>query len=208
MPEPLLDAYLDGLREVAAAIKIGDPRDSTTVLGPLIRERQRQRVESYVESGLEQGATLVTGGKRPAGLERGFFYEPTVFIGRNDMRIAQEEIFGPVLTVVPYSGSDEDAIRLANDSIYGLSGSVTAASTARAFNVARRIRTGLISAQGIAEATVDPGAGGGQGPGWGETTPGLAQGGAFGGFKQSGIGREWGRHGLEHFTEIKSISWS
>jgi len=209
MPERLMNAYLAGVKAMAPAITVGDPRDPKSVLGPLIREQQRLRVEGYVKSGLEQGATLVTGGKRPAGLAKGFFYEPTVFVGKNDMRIAQEEIFGPVLTVIPYSGSDDDAIRIANDSIYGLSGGVVAANTARAFNVARRIRTGTIMAQGAASAGAsDPGRGVGQGPGWGAPLAGIAQGGAFGGFKQSGIGREWGRHGLEDFTELKSISWS
>ena len=92
----------------------------------------------------------MTGGKRPDGFDKGFFYEPTVFVGTNDMRIAQEEIFGPVLTVIPYSGTDDDAVRLANDSIYGLGGGVVAATTARAFNVARRIRAGYMNAQGSA----------------------------------------------------------
>ena len=209
MPEKLMDAYLDGVRAAAEQVVVGDPRDSNTTLGPLIREQQRKRVHNYVESGLEQGAELVTGGKRPTHLDKGFFYEPTVLVGTNDMRIAQEEIFGPVLTVIPYSGDDDDAVRIANDSIYGLSGGVMAANTARAFNVARRVRTGSISATGVAQPPAGhAGVGSGQGPGWGEPMRGIAQGGAFGGFKQSGIGREWGRHGLEDFTEVKSISWS
>lgn len=209
MPEHLMDAYLDGVKAAAGHIVVGDPRDPKTVLGPLIRERQRERVHAYVTSGIEEGATLVTGGKAPEHLDKGFFYEPTVLVGRNDMRIAQEEIFGPVLTVIPYSGKDEDAVRIANDSIYGLSGGVMAANTARAFNVARRIRTGTITATGVGQPPAgDAGPGSGQGPGWGEPLRGIAQGGAFGGFKQSGIGREWGRHGLEDFTEVKSISWS
>jgi acyl-CoA reductase-like NAD-dependent aldehyde dehydrogenase len=111
--------------------------------------------------------------------------------------------------VVPYSGKDEDAIRLANDSIYGLGGGVIASSTARAFNIARQIRAGSMSAQGVGSVAItSQGKGSGQGPGWGEAVSGTGQSGAFGGFKQSGIGREWGRHGLEQFTEIKSISWS
>jgi aldehyde dehydrogenase (NAD+) len=209
LPEHLLDAYKDGVATAAPLIKIGDPRDPSTVLGPLIREQQRQRVEGLVASGVEQGAELVTGGKRPADLDKGFFYEPTVLIGTNDMRIAQEEIFGPVLTVIPYSGGDTEAIRIANDSLYGLGGGVVAASTARAFNAARQIRAGLMSAQTVDTAPLtDLGKGDGQGPGWGESPAGIGQSGAFGGFKQSGIGREWGRHGVEEFTEIKSISWS
>ena len=190
-------------------IKIGDPRDPSTVLGPLIREQQRQRVQGYVDSGNEQGAQLLVGGKSPAGFDTGFYYEPTVFIGTNGMRIAQEEIFGPVLTVVPYSGKDADAVRLANDSIYGLGGGVVAENTARAFNVARQIRAGSVQAQGLGGTAVTSlGPGDGQGPGWGQSTVGIGQSGAFGGYKQSGLGREWGHHGLEEFTEIKSISWS
>jgi acyl-CoA reductase-like NAD-dependent aldehyde dehydrogenase len=209
MPEHLLDAYLDGLKTAVEQVVIGDPRDPAATLGPLIRERQRERVHGYVTSGLEEGAELITGGKAPAHLEKGFFYEPTVLIGRNGMRIAQEEIFGPVLTVIPYSGKDEDAVRIANDSIYGLSGGVLAANTARAFNVARRIRTGTVTATGVGQPSAGAaGPGNGQGPGWGMPLRGIAQGGAFGGFKQSGIGREWGRHGLEDFTEVKSIAWS
>ena len=125
------------------------PGIPSTVLGPLIREQQRQRVEGYVASAHEQGGELLTGGKRPEGFDKGFFYEPTVFVGNNGMRIAQEEIFGPVFTVMPYSGKDDDAVRLANDSIYGLGGGVESASTARAFNVARRIRAGTVIAQGV-----------------------------------------------------------
>jgi aldehyde dehydrogenase (NAD+) len=209
MPEHLMGAYLEGVKAAAGQVVVGDPRDDASTLGPLIREQQRQRVHGYVTSGLEEGAELVTGGRVPGHLKKGFFYEPTVLVGRNDMRIAQEEIFGPVLTVIPYSGKDEDAVRIANDSIYGLSGGVLAANTARAFNVARRIRTGTVTATGVGQPSAGaPGLGNGQGPGWGEPMRGIAQGGAFGGFKQSGIGREWGRHGLEDFTEVKSISWS
>jgi acyl-CoA reductase-like NAD-dependent aldehyde dehydrogenase len=209
LPERLLDAYKEGVTAMSPMIKIGDPRDPSSVLGPLIREQQRARVEGYVASGVEQGAELFTGGKRPEGMDKGFFYEPTVFIGTNDMRIAQEEIFGPVMTVVPYSGDDADAVRIANDSIYGLAGSVVSANTARAFNVGRQIRAGSVNTSGVAgEALADLGPGGGQGPGWGTAMGGIGQSGAFGGYKQSGLGREWGRHGIEEFTEIKSLSWS
>jgi acyl-CoA reductase-like NAD-dependent aldehyde dehydrogenase len=208
LPEHLLDAYKEGVVAALAMIKIGDPTDPQTTLGPLIREQQRQKVEALVQSGIDEGAEVLCGAKRPAGLERGFFYEPTVMIGTNDMRIAQEEIFGPVLTVIPYSGTDADAVRLANDSVYGLGGGVVAANTARAFNVARRIRAGSMSAQGVGTAPlIDLGPGGGQGPGWGSSMAGIGQRGAFGGYKQSGVGREWGHHGFEAFTEVKSISW-
>ncbi len=209
LPEHLLDAYKEGLEAVRPTITIGDPRDESTVLGPLIREQQRERVEGYVQSGLDEGAEMVCGGQRPAHLEKGFFYEPTVLIGRNDMRIAQEEIFGPVLTVVPYSGDDDEAVRLANDSIYGLGGGVMAASTSRAFNVARQIRAGHVTATGVGSAALpSTGPGNGQGPGWGVVMKGIGQEGAFGGYKQSGLGREWGHVGLEDFTEVKSLNWS
>jgi acyl-CoA reductase-like NAD-dependent aldehyde dehydrogenase len=208
LPEHLLDAYKEGLEAARPNITIGDPRDPSTVLGPLIREQQRERVEGYVQSAHDDGAELLCGGHRPEGLDKGFFYEPTVFVGTNEMRIAQEEIFGPVLTVVPYSGNDDDAVRLANDSIYGLGGGVVSASSARAFNVARQIRAGHVTAQGLGAPPATPSAGGGQGPGWGEDMKGIGQSGAFGGYKQSGLGREWGHHGIEDFTEIKNIVWS
>jgi acyl-CoA reductase-like NAD-dependent aldehyde dehydrogenase len=192
-----------------AFITIGDPRDDANVLGPLIREQQRARVEGYVQSGLDEGAELLCGGKRPDGLDTGFYFEPTVFISSNDTRIAQEEIFGPVLTVVPYSGQDADAVRLANDSIYGLGGGVVSASQSRAFNVGRQIRAGMVTVQTVdADAVAELGPGGGQGPGWGANPKGIGQTGAFGGYKQSGLGREWGHHGLEDFTEVKSLMWS
>lgn len=209
VPESLLPAFIEGIKAVIPFLKLGDPSDPATVIGPLISEQQRARVEEYVASGIEQGATLVCGGKRPDGLAKGFFYEPTVFVGTNEMRIAQEEIFGPVLTVIPYSGSEDEAVRLANDSIFGLAGSVVAANTSRAFNVARRIRAGNMTAEGVgSRGAAGDGPGSGQGPGWGQPVAGVGQGGAFGGFKQSGIGREWGRHGLEDFTEVKSIAWT
>ena len=208
LPEQLLDAYKEGLEAMRPLITIGDPRSESTVLGPLIREQQRERVEGYVASGLEQGAELLCGGKRPEGFDKGFYYEPTVFVSSNDLRIAQEEIFGPVLTVVPYSGDDEDAVRLANDTIYGLGGGVVSTSDSRAFNVARRIRAGLVTTQRVGtEPLPDVGPGDGQGPGWGAHPKGIGQSGAFGGYKQSGLGREWGHHGIEDFTEVKNLVW-
>ena len=161
-----------------------------------------------MQSGIDEGAELVFGGKRPEHLAKGFFYEPTLFINaRNDMRIAQEEIFGPVLTVITYKTEDE-AIRIANDSIYGLGGGVVTANTARGFNVARQIRAGNVAVQTVG--------GHGQRRGWAApvlagrpispTVSGIT--GVFGGFKQSGVGREWGHHGIEEFTELKSIAWS
>ncbi|MGX7678842.1 aldehyde dehydrogenase family protein [Jatrophihabitans sp. DSM 45814] len=209
MPEALMDAYRSGIEDAVAAVKIGDTRDPSTTLGPLIREQQRSRVAALVQSARDEGAEVVTGGKQPSSQEKGFFYEPTVIVGDNSIRVAQEEIFGPVLTVIPYSGADSDAVRIANDSIYGLGGNVVGATTGHAFNVARQIRAGSLSVQGVAEAAQgELGSGNGQGPGWGSTPKGIGQEGAFGGYKQSGLGREWGRHGVEDFTEVKSISWS
>ncbi len=207
LPEHLLDAYKEGVEAARPTVTIGDPRAPSTVLGPLIREQQRERVEGYVRSGHEQGAELLCGGDRPEGMDTGFFYEPTVFIGTNDMRIAQEEIFGPVLTVVPYSGKDDEAVALANDSIYGLGGAVVSASTARAFNVARQVRAGHMTVTGLGSPPAPSSPGNGQGPGWGEDMKGIGQAGAFGGYKQSGLGREWGHHGIEDFTEVKNIIW-
>jgi aldehyde dehydrogenase (NAD+) len=209
LPESLLEPFLVGLREQAAAISVGDPREPGTTVGPLIREAQRERVESYVAAGVAEGAEVAVGGQRTAGKDKGFFYDPTVLIGcRNDMRVCQEEIFGPVLTVVTYNGEDE-AVRIANDSIYGLSGGVVSSNTARAFNVARQIRSGKVgvTTTGVS-GTTDNGPGHGQGPGWGPIPSGAGISGAFGGYKQSGVGREWGRSGLEEFTELKWISWS
>jgi aldehyde dehydrogenase (NAD+) len=208
LPEHLLDAYVEGARQSLSYVKVGDPRQPDSMVGPLIREQQRLKVEEYVRSGLAEGAELAFGGRRPAHLTKGFFYEPTLFIkARNDMRIAQEEIFGPVLTVITYR-TEEEAIRIANDSIYGLGGEVVSASTARGFNVARQIRAGNVSVTTVDASVSNHGVLGGTGPGWGPEEPsGVGITGVFGGFKQSGVGREWGHHGIEDFTELKSIAW-
>ena len=163
----------------------GDPFDEQTTLGPLVSETQRERVRSYIRKGIEEGAKLVTGGEEPPeGLERGWFVRPTVFSEvTQDMTIAREEIFGPVLSLIPYD-DEEDAIRKANDTIYGLAGGVWSGDPERAQRVARRLRAGQIEING---ATFNPAA-------------------PFGGYKQSGIGREFGRHGLEEFLEIKALN--
>jgi aldehyde dehydrogenase (NAD+) len=209
LPEHLLDAYVEGAKASASSLKVGDPREPDTLIGPLIREQQRARVEGYVQSGIDEGAELVFGGKRPGHLAKGFFYEPTLFINaRNNMRIAQEEIFGPVLTVITYKTEDE-AIRIANDSIYGLGGGVVSGNTARGFNVARQIRAGNVAVQTVGSPTSNAETLGTSGPGWSAEQPnGVGITGVFGGFKQSGVGREWGHHGIEEFTELKSIAWS
>lgn len=164
-------------------LSVGDPADPETVLGPLVSERQRDRVESYIEVGIAEGARLVTGGGRPAGCESGWFIEPTLFADvTNDMRIAREEIFGPVVCVIPFDSVDE-AVEIANDSPYGLAGAVYARDSALAEQVARRIRTGQISINSAKTSALQP----------------------FGGFKQSGIGREGNVEGLTPYLESKLI---
>jgi acyl-CoA reductase-like NAD-dependent aldehyde dehydrogenase len=207
LPEHMLDAYVEGARKSLPFLKVGDPRQPDTIIGPLIREQQRERVEDYVRSGLDEGAELVFGGRRPEHLTKGFFYEPTLFVNaRNDMRIAQEEIFGPVLTVLTYRDED-DAVRIANDSIFGLGGGVTTTNTARGFNVARRIRAGNVAVSTLGPPVPNFEPDRGAGPGWAALPGGVGITGVFGGFKQSGVGREWGHHGMEEFTQLKSITW-
>jgi aldehyde dehydrogenase (NAD+) len=175
---------VDGLAEAIAALPIGDPTNPANVIGPLITREHRDRVERYIAIGREEGATVKTGGGRPAGLDRGWYVEPTLFAdATNAMRISREEIFGPVVTVIPHDGVD-DAVAIANDSPFGLSGTVWTEDDDAALAVARRVRTGTFS---INTYTVDP------------STP-------FGGFKQSGIGREMAREGLDAFIEYKSIA--
>jgi aldehyde dehydrogenase (NAD+) len=166
-------------------VKLGDPGDPAVMMGPLIREERRQAVEALIASGVAEGAKLVLGGRRPAQAASGYFLEPTVFTGvTNQMRIAREEIFGPVLCVMPYDGDDE-AVALANDSTYGLSGAVIGHDVDRAVQVARRLRTGGVSVNGASNAGVTP----------------------FGGMKESGLGREGGRFGIEEYTELQALSW-
>jgi aldehyde dehydrogenase (NAD+) len=186
LPERLRDAYVDGVHKAFADVRIGDPRDETTTLGPLIRAAHRDRVEELVQSGVAAGARVLVGGKRPADQPRGYFYEPTVLMdARNDMRIAQEEIFGPVLAVIPYDGGDAEAVSIANDSNYGLCGSVWTNDPERGLKVARGVRTGTYMLN--SPIPID------------FSTP-------FGGYKESGMGREFGPDGLELFLEKKSIN--
>jgi aldehyde dehydrogenase (NAD+) len=176
----LVEALSDRMRTLA----VGDPLDPATVVGPLAAARQRDRVEGYIAIGQKEGAKVAIGGGRPAGLGKGWYVEPTLFVDvDNSMRIAQEEIFGPVVCVIPYGDTDE-AVAIANDSHYGLSGSVWTADPDRGVDVARRVRTGTYTVNGF---TLD------------FATP-------FGGFKESGIGREFGPEGLELFLEFKSIN--
>lgn len=185
-PRARYDEVVGAVAAAASALTVGDPLEAGTDVGPLIHARQRERVEGYIAAGTDAGARLVAGGGRPAGLDRGFYVEPTVFADvDNSMRIAQEEIFGPVLSVIGYDG-EEQAVAIANDSAYGLSGTVWSADGEHALDVARRVRAGTLA---VNHFTIDFAA-------------------PFGGFKGSGIGREFGPEGLEAFCELKSISVS
>jgi aldehyde dehydrogenase (NAD+) len=168
-------------------VKVGDPADPSTGMGPLISAAQREKVEALIKTGGAEGAQLAYGGGRPAGLNAGFYVEPTLFTGvDNSMTIARTEFFGPVGVVIPFD-DDDHAVAIANDSPYGLSGGVWSGDPARAYGIARRIRTGQVSVNG----------GGG----------GLSPHGPFGGYKQSGLGREWGRFGLDEYLEHKTVTW-
>ena len=178
----VVDAVVSGV----AAMKVGDPMDPATEVGPVVAERQRTRIEGYLDSGREEGATVAVGGGRPSGSDfaKGWYVEPTVFSDvDNKMKIAQEEIFGPVLVVIPYDG-DENAVEIANDSNYGLCGSVWTTDYDRGLGVARQVRTGTYMLNTFAPIDF--------------ATP-------FGGYKESGVGREFGPEGLESFLEKKSI---
>jgi len=177
------DELSEALAARFAEVTVGDPYDAATQVGPLASHQQRERVEGYIARGVEQGARLVTGGGRPKGLDRGFYVEPTVFSSvDNDHVIAREEIFGPVLTVIPVDG-EADAVRIANDTIYGLNASVFTQDVERARDVAGRLRTGTVGHNAV------------------RTDLGLG----FGGFKQSGVGREGGVEGLALYLENKAI---
>ena len=169
---------------VADSYTVGDPFSETSKLGPLVSRVQHDRVKGYIDRGVEEGARLVAGGPGlPDGVDRGFFVRPTVFSDvRNDMAIAQEEIFGPVLSMIPYD-TEEEAIEIANDTIYGLAAGVWGGDPERAQRVARKLRSGQVNVNGARSS---------------EPTP-------FGGYKQSGNGREWGKWGLEEYLEVKAL---
>ena len=182
-PRSRYDEVVEKVANFISGMPVGLPDDPNAAIGPLISEKQRDRVESYIKKGVDEGARIVTGGGRPEGLDNGWFVEPTVFADvDNSMTIAQEEIFGPVLAVIPYE-TEDDAIRIANDSVYGLAGSVWTTDNKKALEVASQIRTGTYAVNMYA---FDPGA-------------------PFGGYKNSGIGRENGPEGIEAYVEHKSV---
>lgn len=181
------DEYLERTTAILKHMPVGDPLDPHTLVGPLIRESARSRSERYVARAVEQGARIAVGGRRPDGLERGFYYEPTLLadVG-NDMTVAQDEVFGPVGAAIPFTDDDE-AVRIANDSPYGLSGSIWSADPGIAFAMAQRIQTGNVGING--------------------GTGGMSPWAPFGGYKRSGVGRELGADVLDDFTETKAIQF-
>ncbi|MEM8925143.1 MAG: aldehyde dehydrogenase family protein [Actinomycetota bacterium] len=183
VPHSRMDEAAEIAKAAMESVVVGDPTSDASVIGPVVSEVQWNKIQDLIQAGIDEGATLVTGGTgRPDGLEHGYFVKPTLFANvTNDMRIAQEEIFGPVLVMVGYE-DDDDAVRIANDTVYGLAGYVSG-SEERAVGIARRIRTGNMHVNGAGPDFNAP----------------------FGGYKQSGNGREWGSHGLDEFLETKAI---
>ena len=184
----IYDEVVERMEASLAKVTVGDPTERTTMMGPLIHEAQRDRVEAYVAAGTAEGARLACGGNRPPDLDRGWFFEPTLFADvDSSMSVAQDEIFGPVGVAIPFDGEDE-GVRIANDSRYGLAASVWHPDPVRAWELAQRIQAGTVSING---------GGGG---------PNLA--GPFGGYKHSGIGREYGDYGLLEYAQLKTVTWS
>jgi aldehyde dehydrogenase (NAD+) len=186
LPRSRFAVCVEALKAAYQNLPYGVPTEMGNVMGPLINARQRERVLGYIEKGKAEGARCLAGGGRPAKFSKGYFVEPTLFVDVDpDATIAQEEIFGPVLSVIPYE-DEADAVRIANHSRYGLSGSVHAGSLERAMSVAKRIRTGTLSLNG--------------GQWFGPDSP-------FGGYKESGIGREHGVAGFEEYLQTKTIGY-
>ena len=185
VPQSKMAEAIEIAKAVAEKTKAGDPRAADTKIGPVVSSIQFEKIQALIEKGIDEGATLVAGGPgRPAGVDKGYYVQPTVFANvTNDMTIAREEIFGPVLTIIGYKDEDE-AVRIANDTPYGLAGYVSAGSVEHARAVGRRIRAGNINLNGVPNERTAP----------------------FGGYKQSGNGREWGKFGLEEYLEVKAIA--
>lgn len=189
VPDKLYDQVVAGLVALAGKLKLGNPLDPATDVGPVISKKQKETILSYIESGKQEGATLICGGKEVTvpGCEQGHFIEPTIFTNvTNDMKIAQEEIFGPVLCVIPYSDLDE-AIQMANDTIYGLAAGVWTRDVNKAYQVARKLQAGVV---------------------WINDWHMLRSDAPFGGYKQSGNGREMGKHSLDAYTQVKHVHTS
>ncbi|HEC11465.1 MAG TPA: aldehyde dehydrogenase family protein, partial [Acidimicrobiales bacterium] len=184
VPRDKMDEVAEMAKAAAESFPLGAADDPSNLLGPLVSEAQWNRVQDYIRKGIEEGAELVTGGLgRPEGIEKGYFVKPTVFKNvDNSMTIAQEEIFGPVLSIIGYEDED-DAVRIANDTVYGLAAGVWSADQERAKRVARRIKAGQVDVNGGAFNPIAP----------------------FGGYKQSGNGRELGKFGIEEFLQVKSL---
>ena len=184
VPRHRMDEAAAIAADIANTLKVGSPRDEGTEMGPVVSDVQWEKIQGLIQAGIDEGATLAAGGTgRPDGLDKGYYVKPTVFADvSNQMTIAREEIFGPVLSIIPYDDEDE-AIRIANDTPYGLSGYVSCADHDTARRIASRMRTGMVHING---ANLDAGA-------------------PFGGYKQSGNGREWGHHGIDEFLELKSV---
>ena len=184
VPRERMDEVAAIAAKVADATVVGDPREKGTRVGPVVSEVQWNKIQGLIQKGIDEGATLVTGGTgKPDGLDKGYYVKPTVFANvSNDMTIAREEIFGPVLSIIPYDDEDE-AIRIANDTPYGLSGYVSSGDLDRARRVASRLRAGMVHINNADSHILAP----------------------FGGYKHSGNGREWGAHGMEEYLEVKSI---
>jgi acyl-CoA reductase-like NAD-dependent aldehyde dehydrogenase len=182
-PRARHDEVVSAYAEIISKLKLGDPRETDTRIGPVLNAVQRERVRGYIEQGISEGAQLVLGGTGNGGFGKGYFVEPTVFAHVTpDMTIAQQEIFGPVVSILPYDDID-DAVRIANDTPYGLSGSVYSSDVERAYALACRIQAGHIGINGVELAANVP----------------------FGGYKLSGVGREGGREGLEAYLETKAV---
>jgi aldehyde dehydrogenase (NAD+) len=184
VPNSRFDEVKRALLETMPAFPAGDPDSTKTAVGPMVNQKQYERVQSYIRKGIEEGAELLVGGEgHPPGLETGYFVKPTVFVNvKNDMTIAREEIFGPVLSVITYE-DDEDAIRIANDSEYGLHAYVSGTNLQRTRRVASEMQAGRVAINGLLDDQQAP----------------------FGGFKHSGVGREFGTFGIEAFLETRAI---